>query len=107
MNDKQKILISFALTNTGKYAGEEVTQLYLHDRVASVTRPVKELKDFIKVNLKPSETCVVNFEIDSKKLAFYNQKMIWSTEPGMFDIMIGSASDDIRLTDTFQLIKTQ
>ena len=107
MNDKQKILISFALTNTGKYAGEEVAQLYLHDRVASVTRPVKELKNFIKVNLKPSETCVVNFEIDSKKLAFYNQKMIWSTEPGMFDIMIGSASDDIRLTDTFQLIKTQ
>jgi len=101
----QTLHVTFTLTNTGKYTGEEVVQLYLRDRVASVTRPVKELKDFKKIKLLPSESKIITFEIDANKLSFYNQQMHWTTEPGRFDLMIGSASDDIRLKSVFDLVR--
>jgi beta-glucosidase len=101
----QTLHVTFTLTNTGKFAGEEVVQLYLRDRVASVTRPVKELKDFKKIKLLPSESKTIAFEIDANKLSFYNQQMHWTTEPGKFDLMIGSASNDIRLTSVFDLVR--
>lgn len=103
INKGQSVDVSFTLTNTGKYAGEEVVQLYLRDQVASVVRPVKELKDFQKVQLKPGETTTVHFTIDAQKLSFYNNKLQWIAEPGVFDLMIGSSSADIRLKDTFEL----
>ena len=78
-------------------------QLYLRDRVASIVRPVKELKDFKKVVLKPGEAQTVIFEITPDKLAFYNEQGKLITEPGEFDIMIGAASDDIRLKGKFEL----
>jgi beta-glucosidase len=103
MNSDQTIHVSCTLTNTGAYAGEEVVQLYIRDQVASVVRPVKELKDFQKVHLAPGERKTVHFSIDRQKLSFYNDKMIWTTEPGTFDLMIGSSSAEIKLKDVFEL----
>ncbi|MDB5200108.1 MAG: beta-glucosidase-like glycosyl hydrolase [Chitinophagaceae bacterium] len=103
IKDGKTIDVSFTLTNTGKYSGEEVVQLYLRDEVASVVRPVKELKDFRKVFLQPGESKQVTFIINKEKLSFYNQKLQWITEPGKFDLMIGSSSDDIRLKQSFEL----
>ncbi len=103
VNSDQTIHVSFTLTNTGKYAGEEVVQVYVRDQVASVVRPVKELKDFQKVRLAPGEYKTVHFSIDKQKLSFYNDKMNWTAEPGTFDLMIGSSSAEIRLKDVFEL----
>ena len=96
--------VSFTLTNTGKYSGEEVVQLYLKDEVAAPVRPVKELKDFKKIFLQPGESKLVTFKIDKEKLSFYDEKLQWITQPGTFDLMIGSSSDDIRLKQSFELI---
>ncbi|WP_066839249.1 beta-glucosidase BglX [Rufibacter ruber] len=99
----EKLEVSFTLTNTGKVAGEEVAQLYLQDKVASLARPVKELKDFRKVMLKPGESKTITFTIDQNKLSFYNQELQWVAEPGDFKLMIGTASDNIKLTGEFAL----
>ena len=104
MSTGKNIEVSFTLTNTGKVAGEEVAQLYIRDNVASLVRPVKELKAFEKVLLKPGESKVVHFTIDMDKLSFYNQKLEWKAEAGTFTLMIGTASDNIQLQTTFQLI---
>ena len=96
--------VSFTLTNTGKYSGEEVVQLYLKDEVAAPVRPVKELKDFKKIFLQPGESKLVTFKIDKEKLSFYDEKLQWIRQPGTFDLMIGSSSDDIRLKQSFELI---
>jgi beta-glucosidase len=77
--------------------------LYLRDEVASVVRPVKELKDFTKLLLQPGESKTVRFVINKEKLSFYNQQLKWITEPGSFNLMIGSASNDIRLKNKFEL----
>jgi beta-glucosidase len=86
----EKIEVSMKLTNTGKYPGEEVVQLYLRDLVGSVVRPVKELKDFQKIKLQPGESKVIHFTIDKQKLSFFNDKLQWIVEPGDFDLMIDS-----------------
>lgn len=88
--------VSLTVKNTGDFDGEEVVQLYIRDCVASLVRPMKELKDFKKIALKSGETKKVTFKIDEEKLAFYNEKLDWVTESGKFDIMIGSSSADIR-----------
>lgn len=103
MTPGKTISVSFTLTNTGKYAGEEVVQLYLKDEFASVVRPVKELKDFQKIMLQPGESKTINFKIDKEKLSFYNEKLEWVAEPGKFNLMIGSSSRDIRLKQSFEL----
>lgn len=97
------IRVSCVLTNTGKYAGEEVVQLYIQDLFASVTRPVKELKDFQKVMLQPGERKTLSFIIDKEKLSFYDQQMNWKAEAGEFKIMIGQSSDKINLESKFTL----
>jgi beta-glucosidase len=104
MQNNEKNVVSVTITNTGNYAGEEIVQLYLRDRVGSITRPVKELKDFRKINLKPGESQTISFVIDKEKLSFYNQQLQWVAEPGDFDVMIGASSEDIRLRDSFQLM---
>lgn len=98
-----EIIANFTLTNTGKYDGEEVVQLYINDPIASVVQPMKKLKDFQKVALKSGESKTITFKIDNEKLAFYNQQLQWVSEPGQFRLMIGSASDDIRLQSDFEL----
>ena len=95
--------ISFTLKNTGQYAGEETVQLYIRDLVSQPLRPVKELKDFKKVFLQPGESKKVTFTIDRNMLYFYNDNLEYVTQPGDFQVMIGSASDDIRLHRTFEL----
>jgi beta-glucosidase len=100
----EKLTASFTLTNTGTYAGEEVVQLYLQDKFASVVRPVKELQDFQKVSLAPGESKNITFTIDKEKLSFYNQQMKWGVEAGEFNLMIGTASDNILVSSPFQLI---
>ncbi|PJE44613.1 MAG: beta-glucosidase BglX [Flavobacterium sp.] len=104
MKDTETLEVSMTLTNTGKLAGEEVVQLYLQDKFGSVVRPIIELKDFQKVKLQPRETKTLTFVIDNEKLAFYNQALEFKSEPGAFNLMIGSSSSDIRLSANFELI---
>ncbi|HEY4305215.1 MAG TPA: glycoside hydrolase family 3 N-terminal domain-containing protein [Gemmatimonadaceae bacterium] len=86
------------VTNTGGRTGTEVVQLYIRDRVSSVTRPIKELKGFQRVSLDPGESKTVELTIDSDALAFYDIDMHWIVEPGEFDIMVGSSSRHEDLT---------
>ncbi|RYY36508.1 MAG: glycosyl hydrolase [Sphingobacteriaceae bacterium] len=94
----------FKLTNTGQFTGEEIVQLYLRDRTASIVRPLKELKDFKKVLLAPGESKEISFTIDEDKLSFYNNDLQRGAEAGMFDLMIGASSADIRLNAIFELL---
>ena len=105
MTPSESIEVSVTITNTGKYAGEEIVQLYIRDKVGSIVRPVKELKDFKKIQLNIGETKTIKFIIDKEKLSFYNQKLEWVAEPGDFHLMIGASSADIRLKDSFELMK--
>lgn len=91
----QKLQVSIDLKNTGKYDGAEVVQLYMRDIVASMTRPVKELKGFQKVPLKAGESKTVTFEITTEDLKFYNYDLDFEWEPGEFEIMIGGNSRDV------------
>ena len=104
MKKNENITVSFTLTNTGKFDGEEVVQLYLKDQVGSVVRPVKELRDFQKVFLKAGASQKITFTIDKEKLAFYNAKLEWAPEPGAFEVQLGASSADIRLKDNFELL---
>lgn len=105
MKMNQEIIVTLKVTNSGKLAGEEIVQLYLRDKVASVVRPIKELKDFQKIKLNSGETKTVTFIIDNQKLSFYNKKLEYISEPGDFDLLIGSSSKDIHFKETFELIK--
>jgi beta-glucosidase len=99
-----EIEVSLTVSNTGKYAGEEIVQLYLRDLAGSISRPVKDLKDFAKIALNAGESKIVRFTIDKEKLSFYNQKLQWVAEPGEFELMIGASSSDIRLNSVFELV---
>ncbi len=81
-----------------------MVQLYIHDVVASVKRPIKELRGFKRTNLKPGEKKGVTFELARKDLSFYDvDKKKFVVEPGTFEAMIGSSSEDIRLKDSFEV----
>lgn len=95
--------VSVTISNTGKLPGEEVIQLYLRDKVASIVRPVKELKDFQKIKLEAGESKTVTFTIDNEKLSFYHSDLTFTSEAGEFDLMIGSSSEDIRVRGNFEL----
>ena len=88
------LTITANLTNTGKYAGTEVVQLYVRDKVGSVTRPVKELKGFQRIALQPGETKTITFELPISDLAFWNIDMKKVVEPGEFTLWIGTNSSD-------------
>ena len=96
MNINGEITASVTLTNTGKYDGAEVVQLYLRDLVGSITRPVKELKGFQKVFLKAGESKTVSFKINADLLKFYNYDIDYVCEPGDFDVMIGGDSRNVK-----------
>jgi beta-glucosidase len=91
---KESTYVSVNVTNKGKVAGDEIVQLYIRDKVSSVTRPVKELKGFQRISLKPGETKIIKLEITFDKLAFHNINMKFVVEPGEFEIMVGSSSRD-------------
>jgi beta-glucosidase len=105
VKEGENISISFDLKNTGNYEGKEIVQLYIRDLVSSATRPIKELKGFKKVNLQPGESKTVEFSLFTEDLKFYNQDMEYIFEPGDFNIMIGSSSEDIRLNSTITVLK--
>ena len=90
--------VSTTVTNTGKYAGAEVVQLYIRDDVSSVTRPVKELRGFAKVFLKPGESATVRLPITERELSFYNEELKKVVEPGTFTLMIGNSSQNTQNT---------
>ncbi len=108
--DKSKIAANDSITavidvtNTGQFEGEEVVQLYLHDRVRSITPPIKELKGFEKVLLKPGDTKVIKFVITPDMLSFLDKDLKTIIEPGTFDIMIGGNSVDL-LSASFEVVK--
>ncbi len=104
MTANEQITVSLTVANTGKYPGEEIIQLYLRDKVGSIVRPVKELKDFKKVALAVNESTIVQFTIDKEKLSFFNQQLQWGAEAGEFDVMVGASSRNIKLQDTFSLV---
>ncbi|MDF1611483.1 glycoside hydrolase family 3 N-terminal domain-containing protein [Stygiobacter electus] len=92
----ESLIVSVEVKNTGSREGQEVVQLYIRDLVGSVTRPVKELKDFAKINLKPGETKKVEFTITPDKLKFYDINMNYVVEPGDFKVFVGTNSVDVK-----------
>jgi len=100
--DQTNIKVSVTVTNTGQVKGEEVVQLYLRDVVASVVRPVKELKGFEKIQLDPGASHTVSFTLTENELGFYDAKYNWVVEPGEFKLLVGGNSVD-GLTGSFEL----
>ncbi len=98
----ESLTATVTVTNNGDYDGEEVVQMYLHDKVASITPPVKELKGFQKIMLKKGESKQVVFNINHSDLMFYNSDLKLIAEPGEFDVMIGGNSRDVK-SATFTL----
>ena len=97
------IQASITVTNSGTKDGHEVVQLYIHDKVGSVTRPVKELKGFEKIFLKKGESKTVSFSISVEDLKFYNNEMVYDVEPGQFEIAI-EPSSEFKFKHHFNLI---
>lgn len=103
INAGENLTVTFKLKNTGKYKADEVVQLYLHDEVASVARPIKELKGFQRITLNPGEEKEVTFTITPDLLTMLDVHLKEVIEPGMFRMMIGSSSTDIRLRELFEV----
>jgi beta-glucosidase len=99
----ETVEISFEIRNSGLMAGDEVVQLYLRDEYASIPRPVKELKGFKRLHLKPGESRRITFHLDTRQLAYYDENLALMLESGQFTVMVGSSSDDLRLTGTINL----
>lgn len=104
VDSKDKVEISLDIKNIGTYAGDEVVQLYLHDRESIITRPVKELYGFKRVSLEPGQSAKVIFTMPMNILGFYDRNKDFVVEPGNIDVMIGSSSEDIRLKGEFEII---
>ena len=92
----ETLIASIIVTNTGKYEGEETVQLYVGDPVASISRPVRELKGFQKVALKPGEQKEITFDVTDESLRFYNSDLKYDWEQGEFVVSIGTNSQDVR-----------
>ena len=95
-DDKGFLPVSVDVTNTGNYDGEEIVQLYVADKVASMVRPVKELKGFQKVFIPKGQTKRVEFKLNVKDLGFWNNLMQYVVEPGAFEIMVGTNSEELQ-----------
>ncbi|HEX7540940.1 MAG TPA: glycoside hydrolase family 3 C-terminal domain-containing protein, partial [Anaerolineales bacterium] len=105
--DVDGLTVSVDVTNTGKVAGKEVVQVYVHDHKSGLVRPPKELKGFTKVELQPGETKTVTLVLDFRAFAYYHPAyQQWITEDGEFDILIGASSSDIRCIQTVTLEST-
>jgi beta-glucosidase len=105
IGNRDNVTVSFDVENTGKVVGDEVPQLYIHDLVASITRPLKELRDFVRITLKPGEKKTITFTLKPEQLSFLDANMKPVVEPGKFDVMVGSSSEDIRLKGSFEVQK--
>lgn len=98
----QSVQVSVDVTNTGSVPGKEVVQMYLGNKVNSVTTPVMALKGFDKISLKPNETQTVHFTIKPEDVAIWNTDMKFVTEPGTFDVMIARSAEDVVLKKTLE-----
>lgn len=104
MTDEDEIVLSVNISNTSEISGSEIIQLYIEDVESSVERPIKELKGFEKVSLKPGESKKVQFKISEEDLSFWNPKTKnWFAEKGIFKLHIGLSSQDIKFTEEIEL----
>jgi len=97
------VRVQVDVKNVGGRRGDEVVQLYIHDQIASVARPIKELKGFKRITLEPGEQKTVTFTLGPEELSFYDINMDLVVEPGLFEVMVGSSSEDIRLKGAFEV----
>lgn len=107
IKDTEKLNVSLDVTNTGNRAGKEIVQIYVSDKESTVIRPVKELREFSKVDLQPGETKTVSFTLDKRAFAYYNTQIHdWHVESGEFTIMAGRSSRDIVLNEDIYVEST-
>jgi beta-glucosidase len=105
--DTDGLTVTVDITNTGKFAGKETVQVYVHDQKSGLVRPQKELKGFVKVELRPDETKTVSIQLDFRAFAYYHPEYKqWITEDGDFDILIAASAADIRQSLTVTLEST-
>ena len=106
VNATENVQISFDVTNKGSVSGDEVTQLYVRYKPngIGITRPIKELKGFSRISLKPGKTKKVSFTLFVSQLAYYKTNLKYAIAPGSVDVMIGTSSQDIRLESKFSII---
>ena len=105
--DVDGVTVTVDVTNTGKFAGKEIVQVYVHDQKSGLVRPQKELKGFAKVELQPGETKTVSIQLDFRAFAYYHPEYKqWITEDGDFDLLIAASAADIRQTLTVTLEST-
>jgi beta-glucosidase len=98
--------VRFRVKNSGQRAGDEVAQLYVHDELASVARPVMQLEGFQRVHLEPGAEKMLSFTLSRRQLEMLDRDMRWVVEPGAFRIMVGSSSKDIRLRGELVINRT-
>ena len=103
-NTRGNIEVSLDVKNIGKLKGDEVVQLYLHEKVTPVITPVSQLRGFKRITLEPGETQKVQFKLTPKDFQLLNQNMEWEVVPGDFEIMIGNSSVDVKLKGGFEII---
>lgn len=103
IGSEETLAIQLDVTNSGTRAGDEVVQMYIRDRYASVTRANMELQGFVRIHLLPGETKRIAFALPVSQLAFWDKTGKWKVEAGEMDVMIGSSSEDIRLEDSFRI----
>ena len=104
MGFDQNLQVSVSIKNTGNHHGEEIVQLYTRDMVGSVTRPVKELKGFRKITLKPGQQQRLTFTLTEEDLRFYTADMTYKAEPGRFKVFIGTNASEVK-EKNFELVK--
>jgi len=98
-----QVSVRFKVKNTSDRAGDEVAQLYLRDEVSSVVTPTKQLKKFQRLSLKAGEQREVAFELTAEDLMLLNGSLKWVVEPGVFTVLLGASSEDIRLQTQFKV----
>jgi beta-glucosidase len=103
-DDHGLVRVSFTVTNTGDRAGAEIAELYLGEKNPPVPRPIKELKGFQKVFLRPGESRKVTLELDQRSFAYFNTtKELWDAVPDSYNILVGSSSQNLPLSGQFTL----
>jgi beta-glucosidase len=103
INPEGNVDVSFTVKNTGTRKGDEIAQLYINDVVSSASRPVKELKGYERISLEPGESKSVTIRLTPEELSMFNRDMHQVVEPGIFEVMIGASSQDIRLKGQFEV----
>jgi beta-glucosidase len=107
IKDTDSLTVEVKIKNTGRVAGKEVVQLYVHEQRSKVARPEKELRAFAKIELRPGEEDAVSFHLGRRDFAYYDvTTRDWAVNPGQFDILVGASSRDIKLKQTIEVQAT-